>query len=166
MRIKKILAAALTSIAILGASIPCYAANGSSQTANTDGSLSCTVSAVVQSSYSVSLPATLSLVYNDTSHLFENTYTVGAKGNIAGNQHVSIVPASTFTMTGQISGLTATANVTQDVTKWVNKVPATGEIAIGTSAYSESTGSVSVDLPAQADNYGGTFSFTYSLVTE
>ena len=69
-------------------------------------------------------------------------------------------------MTGQNGGAAATASVTQPVTKWVNRTPGSGEMAITAASYAESTGNISVDLPKQVDNYSGTFTFTYSLVTE
>ncbi len=167
MKIKKLLLAGLASaVMFVSSAIPSLAANDTSQVSNTDGNLSCAVSAIVQSSYSVSLPATLTLVYDATSQLYKNAYTVGAKGTISGNQYVSIVPDASFTMTGQNGGATATASVTQSVTKWVNRTPGSGEMAITAVSYAESTGNISVDLPKQVDNYSGTFTFTYSLVTE
>ena len=162
MKIKKILLSVLAAASVLFASVPTYAANGSTQTANTDGSLNCTVSVVVSSTYSVSLPATLTLSYNDGTGKYENTYTVGAKGNIRTDQYVSIVPDSSFTMTGSVVGGTATASVTQDVTQWSGGAPGVGQLAIGTGDYATTSGGVSVEL-TQADNYSGSFAFTYRL---
>ena len=164
MEIRKIALSIIVAASVLFASIPAYAANGSTQTANTDGSLNCAVSAVVSSTYSVSLPATLTLSYNDSTHKYENTYTVGAKGNIRANQYVSIVPDNSFIMTGSVVGATATATVTQSVTQWSGTTPTVGQLAIGTTGYTETTGSVEVEL-TQADNYSGSFTFTYSLST-
>ena len=162
MKIKKILLSIVAAASMLLAGIPAYAENATSQTATTDGSLNCTVSAVVSSTYSVSLPATLTLSYNDGTGKYENTYTVGAKGNILPTQYVSIVPAESFIMTGSTVGATATAAITQAITQWSGTTPGAGQIAIGTSDYTTSTGTVAVTL-SRADNYSGTFAFTYRL---
>lgn len=145
-------------------STPVLAANGTSQEKTGDGTADCTVNAVVESSYSVTLPATLTLTkQTDTQYTCE--YTVGAKGNITQKQYVSIEPGSSFTLTGATNGQTSTASVSQAKTKWTGKaVVPEGEIAIGTDSYTTSTGTVSATL-TQADNYSGKFTFTYSLVT-
>ena len=167
MKFKKLLLAGIASLTVFTSSvIPCFAANDTNQTANTDGDLPCIVSAEVSSTYSVCLPATLTLAYDPSSQLYKNTYTVGAKGIITNTQYVSIIPDASFTMTGQTGGATATAGVTQTVTKWVNRTPGSGEMAINVTSYAESTGNISVDLPKQVDNYNGSFTFTYCLVTE
>lgn len=145
-------------------STPVLAANGTSQEKSGDGTADCTVSAVVESAYSVTLPATLTLTkQTDTQYICE--YTVGAKGNITQKQYISIEPGSSFTLTGEANSQTSTASVSQAKTKWTGKAAgADDEIAIGTDSYATSTGTVSATL-TQADNYSGKFTFTYSLVT-
>ncbi len=165
MKIKKRYIGLTVAILMSSTTIPCFAANGTSQTASSDGSSSCVVSAVVQSSYSVSLPAILTLTLNNTTGRYEGTYTAGAKGNIASNQYVSIIPDSSFTMTGALNGEVATANVSQSVTKW-GKSAGIGQMVIGKTGYELCSGEIDVVLPSQADDYSGSFSFTYRLETE
>jgi len=124
-----------------------------------DGTAECTVSATVNSSYTVSLPATVTLSKNEDK--YEGTYTAGVKGNILSTQKVTIVPDESFTLTGTDSGATATATVTQEKTTWT-KTGGSGNLAIGSSSYSNTSGKVEVEL-STADSYSGHFDFTFEL---
>lgn len=142
------------------------AANDTTQEKTGDGNATCTVKAVVESTYSVSLPATLTLA-KQADGSYKGEYVVGSKGNVAANQYVSIAPVSeTFTMTGVNNSGMATASISQKVRKWTGYTAVSNdELAIGSDSYAESNGTVTVNLPTQADEYKGNFTFEYSLKT-
>ncbi len=154
---KKILGILLAG-AVLMSSIPVMAAEYSA-----DGNSSVTVTAELGSTYTVTVPSTLSLTYNSTSTKYEGSYTVGAKGNITPSKKVVIAPhASSFTMTGSGTSTAATAAVTQAVTEWVKSSPSAGQIAIGSDTFATTTGDVAVTLTV-ADSYSGTMQIDFSL---
>ncbi len=129
------------------------------------------VTATIDSSYTVFVPANLELE-NTTGDTYEGTYEVGAKGNLAPTKKLHFAPASTFVMkSSEDSNITANGTVSQTVTDWVKgaATPPT-EKSIdsldteGTMAgWSATTGTASVNL-TQAGGYTGTITFTFSLV--
>lgn len=155
-----------TILAVLFIENTVLAANNTTQEKTGDGNATCTVKAIVESTYSVSLPATLTLT-EQANGSYKGEYVVGAKGNIAANQYVSIAPVSdTFAMTGVNNNGTATASIVQTVRKWTGYTAVSdNEIAIGSNLYTESNGTITVNLPTQADEYKGNFIFEYSLIT-
>ena len=165
MKIKRLISTVAAGLLALQIFVmPCYAANDTSQTAMGDGSSTCTVNANISASFSVSLPATLALAYNDSNGKYENTFTVGVKGVISDSQYVSVVPDSSFVLSNTGHTSSRTASVTQSVTKWNNNATAADEIAISNANYVTTTGKVSVELPSLPDDYTGSFTFTYSIV--
>lgn len=135
-----------------------------------DGDATCAVSAIVGSTYSVTVPAA-AVLENTSGATYEGDYEVSARGNITNNQKINIVPEASFVMTGTTTGATATANVTQEVQHFVNS-------AVKTSTYAEdssyialnanhatpvvTTGSITVEL-TQADSYNGNLKFTFNV---
>lgn len=124
-----------------------------------DGTGDCVVTAVIGSSYSVSIPATLTLnkvVDSQDSNFgkYVGTYTVGAKGNLASGNKVTITPTPSVTMsaTGKAN---VSATVTQAKTEWVFS-------ELNASTYSNTTGSVVAPL-TEAGNWSGTLQFTFGL---
>ncbi len=162
----KLLALITSGIILLAGAFPCFAENATSQTANSDGTSNCTVNATIVSTYSVSLPATLTLSYNEGTGKYENSYTVGVKGVIGDNQYISVVPDSSFTVRNSSGISSGTAAVAQTKTKWKNSASAADETLINAATYATTNGSVSVELPNVADTYSGTFTFTYSIQTQ
>jgi len=160
---KKLLAGLVSAVLMFAGSISSFAENTTSQTATGDGNSTCTVSATIVSSYSVSLPATLTLSYNEGTGEYENTYTVGVKGVIGDAQFISVVPDASFTIRNSSGVSSGTAVVSQTKTKWKNIASAADEVTINPSSYATTTGSVSVALPDIADSYTGSFTFTYSI---
>ena len=158
---KKIMVMLLGISVMLSTLSPVYAAEYSA-----DGQADCTVSATVASTYSVSVPATLSLAYNPSTLKYEGSYTIKAKGNILDTQCVEVKPqTSTFTMTGTNSSHTATGNIVQTKNRWVNTVTDTdSQTAIDKSSYTDITGDVSVTL-TDADTYSGSIGFEFGLKT-
>lgn len=155
---KKLLAMSLMSLAFALTSVPVCAAEYTS-----DGTASCLVTAEIGSTYSVSVPATLTLSENEDTGKFEGTYRVGAKGNIAGNKVVSITPSTnTMNMTGRTTGVTATANVLQNITQFVLKSPQDGQALIRLDDYAYVDGFVDVNI-TDSDLYEGTIVFNFAM---
>ncbi len=95
-----------------------------------DGTGECRVSATVNSSYSVKVPAVLELQYNSVSGKYEAAYTVSAKGNILPSQSVTVRPTSnSFTLIGSFTGETSQAAITREITEWIHAGRQTGEAA-------------------------------------
>ncbi len=115
------------------------------------------VTANMDSTYTVSIDATLALTDPDEDKTYTGTYTVSASGNISGDKYVSIVPESSFTMVGRTTSTTATASVAQATTNWRRSAGA-GAVIMGTQV----NGTVSVPLE-EADAYSGNLVFTYGL---
>lgn len=155
---KKKLIALLTTIALAVTMCTPVLAD----TYTSDGSGTCLVTAELTSTYTITCPATLNLTDADSDGTYTGTYTVGAKGNIAGNDYVVITPSETFNMTGTTTNAVAAATVSQNVTEWVKSSPGENQIVIGSTDFSNTTGNVSVALE-QADAYEGNLTFNFSL---
>ncbi len=162
MRKNKILALLASVALILGTSLPVQAATY----ANGDTAGSITVTANVESSYSISLPATLALTLQ-ADGTYSNTYTVGVKANINNNEYVTVTPAASFTMTGTTdAGHTSTAAVTQAIQTWRNSVSdAETQSTVVGNAYTDQTGTITASFTA-IDSYSGTLNFTFAKATD
>lgn len=132
--------------------------------ADTDSSGSMQVTATLEDTYTVELPATLSLKQKAKgSYTYENTYDVGCKGLIDDTKKVVVHPDShSYTMTGQNTGTTATGSVTQEKTDFVNSVIEADDVKIGLDDFSNSTGKVSITFK-EKDNYAGIIGFTFGV---
>lgn len=153
----------LTAMLLMAAIASCLPVSAKEYTA--DGTGDCRVSAVVGSSYSVQVPATLELRYDSASGKYEGNYTVAAKGSILPGQSVTVQPtAGSFTMTGSLTGETCQAAVTQEITEWVHhsKQAGTGKQHISMEEYTEAVGRVSAVLTVP-DTYAGEFTFAFTL---
>ena len=125
---------------------------------------SCLVDAALASKFEVTVPKKITLSGSAKS----GTYSVTCKGDIAGNESVSVVPDATFTMS-QTEKATVQAAVTQektmfrgsDYTKSLGDAVRMGPAA-GDSTGTPLTGSIAApDLSAGA--WSGTFNFTIGL---
>ena len=152
---------ALMAALMLLSSAPAYAqtyTNG-----NTSGSI--TVTAVVGSTYEISLPATLTLTYdndavtNSLGYNYSAEYTVGVKANLTNAEKVTVTPAATFTMTN--GSVSPTGNTTQTKTSWVNSATLPAEIAADRTQFVETTGKLTIQLDA-AGTYNGSVAFTFA----
>ncbi len=139
------------------------ASNDTSTQVTGEGESSCTVSAHVTSDYYVSLPATLTLVKNQQTGKYENTYHVGVKGSIPDGKYVQVVPDTSFSLKKSGSSKSASAHVSQSVIKWKNTKSASDEIAISSTSFSTTTGKIEVSLASDPGDYSGTLTFRYSL---
>lgn len=161
---KRLMAMLCACATVLCLATPTYAAN-SEYPGSASDTQSCLVSAEVGSSYSVSIPAALTLAKSGATTTYTGTYNVGVKGNIAADKKVTLKPnAASFTMTDTTDGTnTATASVAQTKTNWMNTISnASTDSVIGDTSYATISGTVSVDLPV-AGSYSGTMTFAYSI---
>lgn len=135
-----------------------------SNTVTTDGSQACEVDATIASTFSVTVPKKITLGGISKS----GTYTVSCKGDIAGNESVSVVPDATFEMS-QSGKANVQAAVTQEKTTFRDS-GYTGDLGnavkMGTAA-GESTGTPidgSIAAPGlSAGAWSGAFNFTIGL---
>lgn len=128
----------------------------------------CTVKAdasSVHSTYVVALPANVTLSFDELDGLYKGSYQIGAYGIIQSGKKLSVAPPSTVTLraSGQDD---VTANITQQIKKFVpSGSPAgEGEMVISTSqeAMAMANGIITAEIN-NAGNYSGTFSFTVTL---
>jgi len=164
MKKLKVFTSALAVASLLLTSTPVYAQTYSN--GQTSGSI--TVTASVESTYEISLPATINLTYdadaveNSRGYNYSATYTVGVKANldVDSEEEVTVTPAATFTMTN--GAVNATGNVSQTVNSWVSVIPSSAnQIAANRLNFVETTGKLTVQLD-EAGSYTGSLGFTFS----
>lgn len=113
-----------------------------------DNSSACNVYATVASSFSVVIPKTI--ILDGATKIGD--YSVEVKGNIAGNETITVVPAASFAMK-QNPKTDVTANVTQAKTSWTVTDLATDSTTTGQI---EASG-------LSAGSWQGAFNFTIAL---
>ena len=112
----------------------------------------------------VAIPQTITL-NRTTYQTFTGTYQTGVKAVLASGKKVTVTPAGTFNMTNTSDGTTKyTATVTQEKTTWVGEgaSPASNELTAGVDTYTNSKGSITVDIK-KAGAYSGSLGFTVAL---
>lgn len=116
------------------------------------------------STFIVAIPQEIELS-RSTYITFAGDYQVGVKAVLAPGDKVTVTPAATFDMTD--GGENAyTANVTQEVTKWIVEggTPSDGsEMVVAVDDYAFTTGNISVDIKKTGE-YTGDLGFTVDLV--
>lgn len=161
---KPILCCLLTLCLLVWPNTVSYASNTNEVTTN--GSKECVVSAVIASTYTASIPTSLTLNKSDNAYKFTATYKVGAKGNIAANQTLHITPDRTFQMADvNNSTVTAQASVSQSITKWKYNYSSGDTLSMNKNTYTEATGTVTVTF-SQAGTYRGKLGFLVELKTD
>ena len=140
------------------------------QTVTTNQTVTATVSTASGESGSessvfvVAIPQTITL-NRTTYQTFSGTYQTGVKAVLASGKKVTVTPAGTFDMTNTSDGTTKyTATVTQAKTTWVGEgaSPAGNELVAGVDTYTNSQGSITVDIK-KAGAYSGSLGFTVAL---
>ena len=140
------------------------------QTVTTNQTVTATVSTASGESGSessvfvVAIPQTITL-NRTTYQTFTGTYQTGVKAVLASGKKVTVTPAGTFDMTNSADGSTKyTATVTQAKTTWVGEgaSPAGNELVAGVDTYTNSRGSITVDIK-KAGAYSGSLGFTVKL---
>ena len=112
----------------------------------------------------VAIPQTITL-NRTTYQTFTGTYQTGVKAVLASGKKVTVTPAGTFDMTNTADGTTKySATVTQEKTTWVGEgvSPAGNELVAGVDSYTNSRGSITVDIK-KAGAYSGSLGFTVAL---
>lgn len=164
---KKILAAALAGILIVGA-VPAYADDNSAAAVESKSMLTmnaddenateaCEVGVKRGVEYTVTIPKHIVLDGSNGT----GSYVVNVKGDIAGDHIVSVIPDSSFVMNERGGKASKTAVVSQEKTEWnyadVMVKNAEGTEFVGTDA--EGT----VYAPISAGEWKGVFTFTIGL---
>ena len=127
-----------------------------------DGAASCVVTATLQSTYTVSLPAALALSYDTGEEVYKGSFSYGVKGNIAMDKKISISAPASFNLTGTASGDTVSAAVSLPFKEWSNDAEEDENAQINATSFVLKTGTVTADI-TQADSYSGNFSFTFGM---
>ena len=112
----------------------------------------------------VAIPQTI-ILNRTTYQTFTGTYQTGVKAVLASGKKVTVTPAGTFDMTNTADGTTKyPATVTQEKTTWVGEgaSPASNELTAGVDTYTNSQGSITVDIK-KAGAYSGSLGFTVAL---
>ena len=112
----------------------------------------------------VAIPQTI-ILNRTTYQTFTGTYQTGVKAVLASGKKVTVTPAGTFDMTNTADGTTKySATVTQEKTTWVGEgaSPASNELTAGVDTYTNSQGSITVDIK-KAGAYSGSLGFTVAL---
>ena len=112
----------------------------------------------------VAIPQTI-ILNRTTYQTFTGTYQTGVKAVLASGKKVTVTPAGTFDMTNTADGTTKYhATVTQEKTTWVGEgaSPASNELTAGVDTYTNSQGSITVDIK-KAGAYSGSLGFTVAL---
>lgn len=161
---KNITAIFLSALLIICTTCPVYAT-----TYTDDGTATTLVTAEIPSSFSIVLPATVSLTDPDEDSEYTGSYTIGARGNLNITKKIVCSPtADTFTMTGNGGG-NVTASIEQNDYEWVNASPGQHQKRItdtessGTySGFSTISGDISATI-TDAGVYSGNMEFTFYL---
>ena len=165
-RVSKILSLAIMC-ALVMAPMTVFAADQEVTTARTVTATVNTASGESGSESSVfvvAIPQTITL-NRTTYQTFTGKYQTGVKAVLASGKKVTVTPAGTFDMTNTSDGTTKyTATVTQEKTTWVGEgaSPASNELTAGVDTYTNSQGSITVDIK-KAGAYSGSLGFTVAL---
>lgn len=167
-RIYSLIIMAALCISIFG-SIPA-AATTVDVSDTTEHTSSVTVSAIVGSSYSVSIPADFALTkqneavsYNDTDYMYYGTYTVGAKGNIPVGDVITITPSALVLTDEDGAGSNdVPVTIVQAKTTWTRAELM--EAGVIKNTYTTTTGYTYANF-VFAGSYSGSLTFTYQLTT-
>ena len=87
--------------------------NTTTQEATTTGTQGATVTYQQDSAFTVTIPKTITLGQNKSA-----TYDVKVKGDIAGNETVTVTPDATIQLTDSNGKAAVTGTVTQDITEF------------------------------------------------
>lgn len=177
MKSKKPIVCLAATVALLSGSIPV-----SAQEYTTEGTAECEISCQVTSSYTVTIPAVVSLVYSSDTGTVKGTYQVGVKGDLLLNQMVQVEPIRLTnelgrglngdyhygSLTGENTGKTLAITVNQNQIRWIPQgtVPATQAdtcMEISSADYGYAEGTLTSEELEAADCYKGTLVFAFGL---
>lgn len=172
----------MTAIILTVAAMLTFAVPAMAEEYNTDGTAECSVTASVVSTYTVSIPAAISLDYDKESGTLSGSYRIGVKGELLPGQMVQVVPIQLTetlapgtggeyyqgVLTGERTDRRLPVTVTQQVTRWIplGTEPSWGEerfTRISASDYVYVDGTIISDKLEEADTYSGTLVFEFGL---
>ncbi|MCM1046132.1 MAG: hypothetical protein NC417_11540 [Candidatus Gastranaerophilales bacterium] len=172
----------MTAIMLAAAAVLTFAVPAMAEEYDADGTADCSVTARVVSTYTVSIPAAVSLDYDKESGTVSGSYRIGVKGELLPGQMVQVVPVQLKetlaagtggeyyqgVLTGEKSKRALPVTVTQQVTRWIptGTEPSWGEerfIRISASDFVYVDGTIVSDKLEEADTYSGTLVFEFGL---
>lgn len=149
---------------------------------STEGTADCEVSCRVASTYTVSIPAAVSLAYSTETGTARGTYKVGVKGELLLDQMVVVKPVKLTgdlaagingdflwgTLVGEDTGKSLSVTVNQKITQWV---PAGTEpyfgaescVDIAADDFVYADGTITTGELEVSDYYTGTLVFAFGL---
>lgn len=172
----------MTAILLAAAAVPAFAVPAMAEEYTADGTAECSVAASVASTYTVSIPAAISLEYDKEGGTLGGSYRIGVKGDLLPGQMVQVVPVQLKetlasgtggeyyrgVLTGERSGRELPVTVTQQVTRWIptGTEPSWGEerfTRISASDFVYADGTIVSEKLEEADTYSGTLVFEFGL---
>lgn len=172
----------MTAILLAAAAMLAFAVPAMAEEYSTDGTAECSVAARVVSTYTVSIPAAVSLDYDRESGTMSGSYRIGVKGDLVPGQMVQVVPVQLKetlasgtggeyyrgVLMGEKSGRALPVTVTQQVTRWIptGTEPSWGEerfTRISASDFVYADGRIVSEKLEEADTYSGTLVFEFGL---
>jgi len=148
----------------------------------TEGTAECEISCQVASSYTVSIPATVGLVYSADTGTASGTFQVGVKGDLLLNQMVQVKPTRLSvdlsegtggdflngTLKGEKTGASLPVTVNMSKTRWypggTTPLFDMGEyVEVSPTDYVYADGTVTTWEVDSADTYSGTLVFTFGV---
>jgi hypothetical protein len=147
--LKKLLIGTACMTAVLGMSVTTFAEDTTQPITNT-GEQTATVNYDKPSTFSVSIPKTITLGSNGTAE-----YTVSVTGDIYGNEQVTVIPDASFAIKNAEGKSDITATISQDKTNWSYDIDSN-------AIESESASGNITAANLTAGVWNGTFNFTIS----
>ena len=143
----------LAAIMTLTPTIPALAAENPDNTiqeATTTGAQGATITYEQDSAFTVTIPKTITLGQNKSA-----TYDVKVKGDISGNETVTVTPDATLQLTDSNGKAAITGNITQDVTEFA-------AAEVNQAEGSSTTGNIEANELTSGD-WSGNFEFAINI---
>ncbi len=161
MNKKSLLAISMAAVTMLSATMPAFAAD---QIFTEDGTANVPVTCEIESSYKVSLPATIALAKNEVADEgaksnYAAGFKIGVTGNIDSDKFVNVLPDTTDFVMKDTSGKRSTTPAV-----YANKVSwsAADLDAVDDDVYVETGTMVEATIP-KAGKYNGKIAYTFQL---
>lgn len=175
-KVKKFIAAVLSTAIVCSCNVLPVLADPATNEITGNGNNDIEVSLTVASSYSVRLPASISLTYDDEQKKYVGSGNIEAKGIIESTKYVKIgidgayalVKVFPLSNSGSTTNVMANASMTAKGSKWMSQTAA-GESSEDTytllKGYYEATTPLSVtcDIPDEPDTYTANIAIYFTL---
>lgn len=177
---RKFLTALVTAAVLLLNCMPVAA----SQEFTTAGTAECDITCQMESTYTVTIPAEISMTYSPETGTASGTYQIGVKGGVIKSQMVKVQPVTltntlakgtygnyfTGTLKGENTGKTLSVTVNQLIIQWIPEgvtpmlpIMASECVEISYSDFVYSEGTITSAVPQVPDTYTGTLVFQFGL---